>query len=284
MPEVIKIKCLFWNINRKNLVLELLTAVLENDIDIVVTAEAEELDVSYFLSQLKKDGKRFEVKQILPRQEEGRILLLANVNTEISVYKEEKYFTAYKLKGKRKNILLIALHLTSALHCSESARSYMAGDTARTIEKLEESCNMEAEKEGERRYGAVVVGDFNLHPFSAGVIGAHGFHAILDADKALKESRIINGDRYKFYYNPMWNLMGKRGNALGTFYYASDQDNLSFYWYTFDQILLRPELIESFLWEEFQIIDCIGGDSLIRNHKIYSKRYSDHLPVKFGIV
>ena len=81
----------------------------------------------------------------------------------------------------------------------------------------------------------------------------------------------------------MWNLMGKRGNALGTYFFDSDQDDNSFYWYTFDQVLLRPELMDEFVWDEFEIIDQVGGNSLIRNNKIYSKKYSDHLPIKFAV-
>lgn len=262
---------------------ELLAVVLENDIDIVVTTEADRLDIPYFLTQLKNSGMKFVSKKLLPKQNEGRILLLANTNMSVSVYKEENYFTAYKIREKRKNILLVALHLVSALHYSESARSFRAGSAAREIEKLEENCNTEAKKEGEQAYGTVIVGDFNLHPFSAGIIGLHGFHAILDPDKALKGGRTNNGDRHRFYYNPMWNLMGKRGNALGTFYYEADQDDNSFYWYTFDQVLLRPELIENFMWDEFKIIDSIEGDSLVKNHRIYSKKYSDHLPIQFEI-
>lgn len=94
---------------------------------------------------------------------------------------------------------------------------------------------------------------------------------------------LAEGENVNFYFNPMWNLMGKRNQALGTYYFETDQDDNSFFWYTFDQILIRPELIEDFIWEDFQIIDQIGNDFLIRNNKIYSKKYSDHLPIKFTI-
>ena len=69
----------------------------------------------------------------------------------------------------------------------------------------------------------------------------------------------------------------------GTYYFDSDQDDNLFYWYMFDQVLIRPELIDAFVWEEFEVIDHIGEDSLIRNHRIYKKKYSDHLPIKFAI-
>ncbi len=255
------IKCLFWNLNKKNLVQELIEMVIESNIDILMTVEAENLDIQYFLSGLRKNGRSYEKKEILPK---GRsIILLADTDITVSIYREEKYFVAYKVRNQGKNRLLIVVHLTSAMRRSEYARNQRANDISKTIE--------------------IIVGDFNLHPFSAGIIGMHGFNAIMDSDRALKESRKLNNSTIKFYYNPMWNLMGKQGHALGTYYFESDQDDNSFYWYTFDQILIRPELIVDFIWDEFEIVDHIGNDSLIKNNKIYNKKYSDHLPVKFSI-
>jgi len=70
------------------------------------------------------------------------------------------------------------------MYLSESARSQRAGDLSRIFMKIESECNKEAGKEEERNYRAVVVRDINLHPFSDGVIGMHGFHAVLDENIA----------------------------------------------------------------------------------------------------
>lgn len=278
--QVITIKCLFWNINRKNLVQELSDLVLENHADIVMAVEAWQLDVTHFISRLRDNGKIFEKKEMLQKQ--TGIMLLANRDIAVSVYKEEKYFSAYKVHENERHYLLVVTHLISAMSRSEAARNQRANDLSRTIAKLEEACNKEIEREGKQYYNTIVVGDFNLHPFSSGIVGMHGFHAIMDSDRALKKSRKLNGNEVKFYYNPMWHLMGKRGTALGTYFFESDQDDNSFYWYTFDQVLIRPELIERFMWDEFRIIDHIGQDSLIRNHRIDKQNYSDHLPIKFA--
>ncbi len=277
---MIEIRCLFWNINRKNLGRELSDLVLENRTDIVMAVEAEQLDVPYFISRLRENGKVFEKKEILQKQ--SGITLLASRNIEVSVYKEEKYFSAYKARENGRNYLLVVTHLVSAMFRGESARAQRAGDLSRVIGKIEENCNKELKKKGEECCSLVVVGDFNLQPFSSGIVGMHGFHAIMDSDMALKKSRKLNGNEIKFYYNPMWHLMGKRGAPLGTYFCATDQDDNSFYWYTFDQVLIRPELIERFVWDEFEIISHIGQDSLIREHKINRSKYSDHLPIKFA--
>jgi len=47
--------------------------------------------------------------------------------------------------------------------------------------------------------------------------------------------------------------------------------------------LLRPELIDEFVWDEFEIIKKIGNKTLIKNNWIYKEKFSDHLPIKFKI-
>jgi poly(3-hydroxyalkanoate) synthetase len=72
-------------------------------------------------------------------------------------------------------------------------------------------------------------------------------------------------------------------NVQGTYYYDDDQEDKSFYGYTFDQVLLRPSLIDRFNLNEFKIINSINGQSLIKNAKINKKDFSDHLPIQFEI-
>lgn len=278
---MINIKCLFWNINKKNLVQEIIESCIENKIDIIMLAEAENLDSLYLVSQLAKTYRIFEKKELVP-QNKG-IVLFANEALGVNVYKEETYFTAYKVRDKEQNFLLIVLHLTSAMFKNEFARAQKANLLSRTIDKLEESCNVEAKRKGEKKYSTVVVGDFNLHPFSDGIIGVYGFNAVMDKYRAKKLSRSVDGQQMKFYYNPMWQLMGKHDGVLGTYYSDSDQEDKSFYWYTFDQILIRPELISGFIWDEFEIIKSIGKKNLIQNNRICKEKYSDHLPIKFEI-
>lgn len=281
ITEGITIKCLLWNINKKNLVQELKESIIENDTEIVIVIESENLDTEYLLSLLKKYGKKFKKKEIFPKSKD--IILLSSSAKKVFVYKEEKYFSMYKIHDKGKKVLLVATHLSSAMYSSEIARIQRANDLAKTIEKLEDVCNMETHNAGEKSYQTIIVGDFNLQPFSAGIIGKHGFNAIMDPYKALKPIRKKDGSTAKFYYNPMWHLMGKHDSVLGTYYYDADQDDNSFFWYTFDQILIRPELINDFLWDEFKIIDCIGDKALIKGNRINKNRFSDHLPIKFEI-
>lgn len=260
---------------------ELAQSSIENGTDVIILAEAENLDTPYLIRQLARVDKKFEKKALVP-QNKG-IMLLANIEIKVSVYKEEKHYSAYKIHDKNHNYLLIALHLTSAMFKDESARAQRAGILNNIINKLEESCNDEAFKANENSYHTIIVGDFNLQPFSNGIIGAYGFNAVMDAQKAEKISRTLDGQQVKFYYNPIWHLMGNQNGVPGTYYTDTDQEDKSFYWYTFDQVLLRPALIKYFVWDEFVIIDHVGTKSLVQSGKIHKEKYSDHLPIKFEI-
>lgn len=60
----------------------------------------------------------------------------------------------------------------------------------------------------------------------------------------------------------MWHLMGNASNLCkGTFYYSTETK--SYYWYTYDQVILRPNLIDKFDINELKIIESINNISLI---------------------
>jgi len=80
---------------------ELIEISLENHIDIIMIAESKNLDMQYFLSGLRKNGKIFTQIELLPKKR--GLTLFANESLEVLIYKEEKYFTAYKVHNNGKN-------------------------------------------------------------------------------------------------------------------------------------------------------------------------------------
>ena len=69
--------------------------------------------------------------------------------------------------------------------------------------------------------------------------------------------------KYKFFYNPMWDHFGDHDEAGGTFYYEGAEP-LCYYWNLFDQVLLRPDLLEGFAPENVRIPTSIGDFSLLQ--------------------
>ncbi|WP_155897962.1 hypothetical protein [Allocoleopsis franciscana] len=65
--------------------------------------------------------------------------------------------------------------------------------------------------------------------------------------------------------------------APGTYYYAGSS-YVSYFWNTFDQVLLRPALLDFFSQDDLKVISKIGANNLMTENGIFSS-YSDHLPV-----
>lgn len=82
----------------------------------------------------------------------------------------------------------------------------------------------------------------------------------------------------------MWGLLGDfgKGNAPGTMYYNPSK-YFNYYWNMFDQVLIRPELIDAFDCDLLEIIIKTKNHKFINNNNIVNTKYSDHLPIKFNL-
>ncbi|MCK4529526.1 hypothetical protein KAW18_19350 [candidate division WOR-3 bacterium] len=59
---------------------------------------------------------------------------------------------------------------------------------------------------------------------------------------------------------------------------------MNYYWHTFDQVLIRPELLDYFRYDKLDVLTEINGRSLIlENGMPDAKLASDHLPIVFEI-
>ena len=86
-----------------------------------------------------------------------------------------------------------------------------------------------------------------------------------------------------YYYNPMWHLMGNRDEEILGTYFHHKKDS-SYVWNTYDQVLLRPNLIRLFMEDRLQIIASFGRHNLLKsNGRPNKERYSDHLPLMFEL-
>ena len=225
--------------------------------------------------ELKNKGEDWKLVEIFPR---GNIKLFTKNAIAISVVKEDKHFSSYKIKDKDTVWLLHIIHLTSAMNKDEEARNRRADKVSDLIRKLEEYTFKTDE------YKSIIVGDFNLQPYSRGIAGIFGFNATMSIPIAKKEFRSVEGEKRFYYYNPMWKLMGDNKLVQGTYYVDSDQQDLSMFWYSFDEVLIRPYFIDRFNWEYFGLVEKTEMFNLIKDYKINKTKFSDHLPLKFEII
>lgn len=273
--EVVNIKYIFWNIKGKNLFEPIVRLILENNIDIIALTETDLLDVHCLINELRLNNQDWKLVEICPVSDTK---LLAKRDIRILVHEESKRFSTYKLYNENDLYLLNVLHLDSAMYKDEYARSQKATNISQILRKTEESMFKNEE------YKTITIGDFNLQPYSQGVIGYYGFNATMSKSKAKNISRKVDDEQKYFYFNPMWKLMGDNRLVQGTYYNNSDQQDRSMFWYTFDQLLIRPFLIDKFNWDFFDIIEGTRNYSFIRNGIINKTQYSDHLPLKFEIL
>jgi hypothetical protein len=80
----------------------------------------------------------------------------------------------------------------------------------------------------------------------------------------------------------MWGCFGDRTPGPAGSYYYNDSAPLVYFWNIFDQVLLRPELMESL--KELKILDSDGEQLLVNERgRPNASELSDHLPLLFRL-
>ncbi len=114
-----------------------------------------------------------------------------------------------------------------------------------------------------------------MNPFEPGVCGAQGLHAVMTKHQARKGSRTISGREYRYFYNPMWGLFGDRTSGPAGTYYLSSAKPVNYFWNIYDQVLVRPELMDGIV--DIRLLEYDGKVSLRTPDGV--PRVSDHLPI-----
>ncbi|MEI2664048.1 hypothetical protein [Rossellomorea sp. LJF3] len=267
------IKVLFWNIKNNPRIIPTVSQICnEHKINVLILCEVNKVDHELIKKSLKRVDLNFEVEMPLPK---NRTMLFHNIGKRITKYHDGTFYSAFKLKYKSSLIMIVSLHLPSNLHISENDIGAQASLIKREIEIYENKLGINK---------TIVVGDFNLNPFSEVMVSAHGFNAVMDKNTAMKIQRTVYREKYSYFYNPMWTLHGNFNNeVLGTYYYHSKPT--SYVWNMFDQVIIRPDLIEIFDFNELEIIHKISEDnSLLKpSGRPNATLFSDHLPIKFAL-
>src|SRR6185437_6371031 len=177
------------------------------------------------------------------------------------------------LIGSPPGILLAIVHFPSRVHWDmvdqtlEATR--LAGDILQTEDKV-----------GHRR--TVLVGDFNMNPFDPGMAGSTGLHAVMTRDLARRGEREVRGRPYRFFYNPMWGHFGDQTTGPPGSYYLRASKPLNYYWNLYDQVLVRPDLMDRL--RAVRLLDSDGQERLLTASGLPGDgNGSDHLPLFFEL-
>ena len=265
----------FWNLNRTNECapsVELLTAF---GVEILIVAER-----AFPTNDLLRAYQRATDR---PLHAPGRIPDISRL-TFFSVFpvgrfrdvRDNDYISIKEYSpASGRSLILVSVHLPSKLAMKTEEQIFQAQRVRREIDRAEAACGHDR---------TVVVGDFNMHPFENGMVASDALHGIMDRRIVEKGGRTVLGEHHAYFYNPMWRLMGdSRNEALGT-YFRSSGSHVHYFWHTFDQVLIRPSLLDAFQENELRIIENIGTRSLLSKSGLGpSKEVSDHLPLLFEL-
>jgi hypothetical protein len=264
---------LFWNLNRRRILPLLAQLVAERDVDFVVLAE-NVFDQVELLEAINVEGRpQFHVPfgfpvrvQLLSRLPIGAVVALLD-DDELSIRRVSPPLGP--------EFLLAAMHLPSKLYLDAAEQAMLSRRFVDPIERAEQDA-------GHSR--TVVIGDLNMNPFEHGLIGSEGFHAVASREIAARgQRRVLRRDR-KFFYNPMWRWLAPVSPKPPGTYFRSSPGPLALYWNIFDQVLIRPALLDRFHDDSLHIITSVAGQSLIKRDGSPDRTVaSDHLPILFSL-
>jgi hypothetical protein len=81
----------------------------------------------------------------------------------------------------------------------------------------------------------------------------------------------------------MWSRLGDASEGPPGTFYREKTAHLLYYWNTFDQVLLRPELFGAFSTDRLKVLERIGNADLLKDGIVDKDSGSDHLPLLIGL-
>lgn len=261
----------FWNVH-KNLNIDgiLQEMIVERKCDILILAEYEN-SADYFCNALSLKGKDFYVTPLIGCE---RIKIVADKAIQSEAVFDARYFTIQNFTYFDRQFLITALHFPSKLYAGSGEHMALACEMIHELEQAEQQAGHK---------NTILIGDFNANPFEEMCINANCFHGVPDASEAMKKKRMVNSYTYEMFYNPMWNFFGDRQKPGGT-YYCGSAGIRTYFWNVFDQVMFRPQMLQSVKQDSLEIITTVQGHSLLNGKGVPDKEtYSDHLPIFFQI-
>ena len=260
-------KFLFWNLNKHDIPGFVRHVARDEDAEVLILAECTTRRES-MLEELNADKPHFQWAWGVCGSLEWftrfdpRFLKPVLESSRVSI-------RSLRLPG-RDPILVAAAHLPAKIGFSGESQIFESVQLSRMIDDAETHVG---------HHRTVLLGDLNMNPFEPGMVGARGgLHAVGSRRIAARDTRTVQQEKYRFFYNPMWNHLGDRTDIGGTFYYEHAEP-VCYFWNMYDQVLLRPELLSGFAPDHVRIVSEVRGVSLLEAGRPDKEMASDHLPV-----
>lgn len=263
---------LFWNMYGKDLSENLAAILDEHRPNIVLLCEFGGSERK-LLETVNRNETRYRLDKKLG---DGRLVALTTESHRgLKRVRDEERYSFWRVGNGPRRITLCGLHLPSRLYLDQKELNQLLPRISTDIAAIEE-------KEGHDR--TILIGDLNLNPFDEMIMSSEGLHAISSLKEASKGSRQVQKQERKFFYNPMWSLLGDRPlEPAGTYFWRSGVSGYG--WNMLDQSLFRPTVMERFADFEVEILTRAGDNPLTDDQgRPDSRTASDHLPIRIRFI
>ncbi|MCP1383168.1 endonuclease/exonuclease/phosphatase family protein [Runella salmonicolor] len=267
-----EIRFLFWNLNRNRPFEEIVNIVEHHQIDVLIMAEVS-FNLAHLTVELANKKQNFFYNPI-SKCEKVKILTRFKDKFITPAFASKRYRIDILELPSLEKILLASVHVPDKSHNTLDDQEQFCRDFVQEIKREETEKGI---------LKTILVGDFNMNPFETAMIKSTGLHAVSSSKVSEKLTRTVQEKDYKFFYNPMWSWLGDIKSDVAGSYYYNTSNHINYFWNTFDQVLIRPELIPNFDKEALQILDKDGVKSLLTASGFPDKTYSDHLPLYFTL-
>jgi len=264
---------LFWNVNRKPLQAIIANLVLQHKVDVLMLAECS-IAPAVLLRALNQSG---ESKYHYAPSICKKVQLFTSFDDKLirPIFEADRLtIRRLSLQG-RMDILLAVTHFHSKLRWSDGSQAFECVELANSIRIVEKQV-------GHAR--TVLVGDLNMNPFEDGVVSTIGLNAVMSRLIAGRKARVVQAKEWPFFYNPMWSLLGDASPGPPGTYYYSGSEHKTYFWNMFDQVLIRPDVLDLFSNQDLRIVENDGNISFLSATGLPDvKIVSDHLPIFFTL-
>jgi hypothetical protein len=260
--------------------------VARHAIDLLIVAECP-LEAGEVLAAFNRGAHEGPFRAPDPRTNCERVVVFPRLPVRFLRLREETdKFTCRELcLPGRPPVTFFAVHFGSKLFKDDESQAQAMPGFSGLIR------DRERRQEHDR---TVVVGDLNMNPFETGMVSAEGLNAVMSREVAARGSRTVDFVSYPYFYNPMWSHFGDSTHELfppgsdrheppGTCYYGSSRSKW-FFWNMFDQVLLRPSLLDAFRNDSLRIL-VTDGERQLANERGLPDRVAvaDHFPIVFQL-
>ena len=265
---------MFWNVGRREAGEAIGKLCREHDVDVLLLAEAETSSARLVTEINDAMGSPRPLWEVLGFENRMRVFTryAPGVVEPASDSRYVKMLNLYPHVGLP--LLIVAVHLPSKLWAEDR-------DQGHAIRQLRRDIVEQEERSGHQN--TLVIGDLNMNPFEDALTAADGLHGVMDKTVANRQPRVFQGQKWDYFYNPMWSRLGDESSGPPGTYWHRDSGLVTHFWNTFDQVLLRPGLLPFYDSSRLVVPDHVDGRPILRHEGKDGDGLSDHLPVVIGL-